>query len=218
MTTRAPSSMSNRECEPDAAGRAGDDADPVAEAEIHAVSLERVMELLLVRHGETDWNRDRRFQGHADPPLNETGRAQARALADELAGEVIDAVYTSDLARARETAEILAARLGAEVVPLRELREIDVGEWQGLTWTEIEERYPDGALAWHERATAGRRARRTSSSAERVVTALRRIAVAAPGAARAWSSATAARSGRRARSSRACPWPRAAAGAGGRKL
>src|SRR5512133_1433936 len=100
-------------------------------------------ELLLVRHGETNWNRERRFQGHADPPLNDAGREQARELAETLAGEGIDAIYTSDLQRARETAEILAARFGSEVVALRELREIDVGDWQGLTWPEIEERHPD---------------------------------------------------------------------------
>ena len=92
--------------------------------------------ILLARHGETDWNRERRFQGHADPPLNETGREQARTLAAELAGEELDAVYTSDLARANETAKIIASRLGVPVVVDAELREIDVGEWQGLTWPE----------------------------------------------------------------------------------
>jgi probable phosphoglycerate mutase len=138
-----------------------------------------VAELLLVRHGETDWNRERRFQGHADPPLNDTGRAQARALADDLAGEAIDGLYTSDLARARETAEILAARLGAEVVPLRELREIDVGEWQGLTWPEIEKRFPEGAHAWRDQGHGWRDSGETYDQlAERVVPALRRIALA----------------------------------------
>src|ERR1700741_2656837 len=109
-----------------------------------------VTELLLVRHGETDWNRERRFQGHADQPLNETGREQARAPATDLDGNGIDLIYTSDLARARETAEIVGAQLGLDVVAMRELREIDVGEWEGLTWQEIEERYPEGARKWHE--------------------------------------------------------------------
>jgi 2,3-bisphosphoglycerate-dependent phosphoglycerate mutase len=109
-----------------------------------------VTELLLVRHGETDWNREHRFQGQADPPLNDAGREQARELADRLSGEDIAAIYTSDLLRARETAEILAAALNADVVALRELREIDVGSWQGLTWPEIEERLPDGAARWHQ--------------------------------------------------------------------
>jgi broad specificity phosphatase PhoE len=133
-------------------------------------------ELLLVRHGETDWNRDRRFQGHADPPLNEAGREQAKALAEELGGEGIAVVYTSDLARARETAEIVATNIGAHVVPLRELREIDVGEWQGLTWAEIEERYPDGARRWHEHGSGWEAGETYDQLGERVVGALRRIA------------------------------------------
>ena len=138
-------------------------------------------ELLLVRHGETDWNREFRFQGHADPPLNETGREQARTLADELAGEPIDAIYTSDLARARETAEILAARLGKDVVPLRELREIDVGEWQGLTWPEIEERHPAGVEAWRERGHGWEGGESYEQLGERIVAALRRISAEHPG-------------------------------------
>jgi probable phosphoglycerate mutase len=97
-------------------------------------------ELLLVRHGETDWNAERRWQGHADVPLNERGRDQARALAEELAaGERIDVVYSSDLARARETAEIAADRLGLELVLEPDLREIDVGSRQGRTWMEIDD-------------------------------------------------------------------------------
>ncbi len=100
--------------------------------------------LLLVRHGETDWNRDRRWQGHADPPLNESGRDQARALARELAAVPVDAVYSSDLSRARETAEILAEPHGLDVRLDARLREVDVGEWSGLTSSEVEERYPEG--------------------------------------------------------------------------
>ena len=125
-------------------------------------------ELLLVRHGETDWNRDRRFQGYADPGLNDIGREQAWALADELASERVDAIYTSDLSRARETAEIIAERVGAPVVLDRKLREIDVGEWQGLTWPEVEARYPDGVRNWPELGA-------------RVVAALRRISAVHPG-------------------------------------
>ena len=138
-------------------------------------------ELLLIRHGETDWNRARRFQGHADPPLNERGREQARALAAELGPEEIAAVYTSDLARARETADIVAAGLGAEVVPLPELREIDVGEWEGLTWDEIEARYPAGARNWHEGGFGWESGESYEQLTERVVPALRRIAADHPG-------------------------------------
>jgi broad specificity phosphatase PhoE len=134
-----------------------------------------VTELLLVRHGETDWNRERRFQGHADPPLNDAGREQARELADRLAGENIAAVYTSDLRRARETAEILAARFDAEIVALRELREIDVGSWQGLTWPEIEERHPDGAARWHHDGHGWDSGETYVELGERVVAAMREI-------------------------------------------
>jgi len=139
-----------------------------------------VTELLLVRHGETNWNRERRFQGHADPPLNGTGREQARTLADELAGEGIEFVYTSDLARARETAEIVAERLGAGIVALQALREIDVGEWEGLTWPEIEDRYPEGARAWREHGFGWTSGETYDQLGERVVPALRRIAADHP--------------------------------------
>jgi broad specificity phosphatase PhoE len=98
--------------------------------------------LLLARHGETDWNRERRWQGLADTALNEVGRRQARALAEELAAEPPDAVYTSDLARARETAEIVADALRLPVVVDDRLREVDVGAWSGLTAVEIETRFP----------------------------------------------------------------------------
>jgi probable phosphoglycerate mutase len=140
-----------------------------------------VTELLLVRHGETDWNMERRFQGHADPPLNQRGRDQARALAAELRAEEIAAVYTSDLARARETAEIIAAEFDAEVVPVRELREMDVGEWQGLTWDEIEARYPAGAVKWREAGFGWEAGESYEQLTDRVVPALRRIAADHPG-------------------------------------
>ncbi len=99
-------------------------------------------ELLLVRHGETDWNRDQRYQGHADPPLNEAGRAQARELARALAGTDLDAAYTSDLKRAAETARIILEGRDVPLFEDRGLREIDVGSWSGLTRAEIEDRYP----------------------------------------------------------------------------
>jgi probable phosphoglycerate mutase len=139
-----------------------------------------VTDLLLVRHGETDWNRDRRFQGHADEPLNDAGREQARALADELAGERIAVVYTSDLVRAHETAEIVAARLGVDVVARSELREIDVGDWEGLTWPEIEERHPEGARAWHEHGHGWESGETYDQLGERIIAALQRIAADHP--------------------------------------
>lgn len=92
--------------------------------------------LLLVRHGETDWNADGRLQGQTDRPLSEFGRQQARRLADELAAEDLEAIYSSDLARARETAEIVGARVGLPVMLDRGLREKDWGTWEGLTAVE----------------------------------------------------------------------------------
>ena len=103
-----------------------------------------------MRHGETDWNRDNRFQGHADPPLNDTGRAQASALAANLAGMALAAAYTSPLRRARETAEVLGAALALTPVDDSSLMEIDVGSWSGLTRTQIEERFPAGFARWLE--------------------------------------------------------------------
>lgn len=92
--------------------------------------------LVLVRHGETDWNAAGRLEGHTDRPLSEYGRAQARRLADELVGEELDALYASDLARARETAEIVGERLHLPVVLDPDLREKNWGTWEGLTSTE----------------------------------------------------------------------------------
>jgi probable phosphoglycerate mutase len=106
--------------------------------------------IVLVRHGETDWNRESRFQGHADPPLNELGRAQAEALAGDLALEPFAAAYTSPLRRATETAEILSTRLDVELRTSEALMEVDVGSWSGLTRAEVESRYPDGYRRWLE--------------------------------------------------------------------
>lgn len=104
--------------------------------------------ILLARHGETEWNRLGRWQGHADPPLNDTGRRQAATLAEQLAADSISAVYSSDLRRASETAAIVAERLGLAVIERRALREIDVGSWSGLTRDEVRARYPEGFTRW----------------------------------------------------------------------
>jgi len=104
--------------------------------------------LLLARHGETDWNAQQRWQGHADTPLNESGREQARRLADEV--ERADVVYSSDLARARETAEIVGARLGLPVLVDERLRERGFGSWEGLTMAEIDDRFADSVLRWRQ--------------------------------------------------------------------
>ena len=100
-------------------------------------------ELVLVRHGETDWNIQGRFQGQSDPPLNERGLAQARALALELTGEKVAAVYSSDLHRAHQTAEILAQSLGAPLRIDARLREIHQGAWEGMRMEDIRRDYPE---------------------------------------------------------------------------
>ena len=137
--------------------------------------------ILLVRHGETDWNREGRFQGHADPPLNELGREQAADLAERLAGDGIAAVYTSDLRRAAETAAIVAARLGLPVSAHAGLREIDVGEFQGLTRAEIDERWPDARARFAQRGYGWSQGETLDELSARVVASLLAIAVRHPG-------------------------------------
>jgi broad specificity phosphatase PhoE len=143
-----------------------------------------VTTLLLARHGETDWNRDGRWQGQTDTPLNERGREQARALAAEVDGNGITAVYASDLARARETAAIVADRLGLPLHIDPRLRELHFGGWEGLTTPEIEELYPEEIERW--RADDGSSAFAGGETYEqmgrRVVAALTDIAAAHPSA------------------------------------
>lgn len=99
--------------------------------------------IYLVRHGATEWNKAKRAQGHADIDLNEEGRKQAVATAQELAHLEVEAVYSSDLRRAVDTAASIAAAHGLEVHIDRDLREIDQGEWEGLHVGEIERRWPE---------------------------------------------------------------------------
>ncbi len=132
--------------------------------------------IILTRHGETDWNSERRWQGHVDRPLNDTGRAQAAELAASLVETPIGAIYTSDLVRARETAEIVAANLGLPVIVDRELREVDVGEWSGLAHDEIAERFPEGFARWQEGLHGWDEGESYEAMRERVVAALLRIA------------------------------------------
>lgn len=107
------------------------------------------MRLLLVRHGQSTWNADGRWQGWADPPLSELGEQQAVEAAKRLGELSITALASSDLIRARRTAEILAERLGVDLVEVDSaLREYDVGEWCGLTRPEIEDRWPGLLAQW----------------------------------------------------------------------
>jgi probable phosphoglycerate mutase len=107
--------------------------------------------LCLVRHGETEWNAERRLQGQIDIGLNETGRQQALAAGRWLRGQEIAAVYSSDLQRARSTAEAIGGALGLAVTPLPEMRERNYGIFQGLTYAEARERHPEAYAAFEAR-------------------------------------------------------------------
>jgi broad specificity phosphatase PhoE len=103
--------------------------------------------LLLIRHGETDWNRLQIPQGHIDVPLNHEGCAQAHALAKRLRDWEVHAIYTSDLSRAAETAAILGRTLGLVPIPAASWREIDLGGWGGLPDAELKVRFGDELAA-----------------------------------------------------------------------
>jgi 2,3-bisphosphoglycerate-dependent phosphoglycerate mutase len=126
-----------------------------------------VTTLFLVRHGETDWNAEGRLQGHTDRPLSDYGRRQAQQLAGELENEELEAIYSSDLARAHETAEIVGERLGLPVVLDPDLREKDWGTWEGLNAVERDHVEFVGET--------------TEAHEERILEALRRIAERHPG-------------------------------------
>lgn len=107
--------------------------------------------MLLVRHGETAWNAERRLQGHLDIALNAEGERQAALLAGALGGERIDAVIASDLVRARQTADAVARAHGLPVQLDKSLRERCYGGFEGLLYTEIAQRFPLQFAAWQAR-------------------------------------------------------------------
>lgn len=127
--------------------------------------------LLLARHGETDWNRELRIQGSSDIELNELGRRQAQFLAQELTDVDLDAIYASDLSRARVTAEVVAATHALEVKLDPRLRERTFGSWEGLTREDISA-LPEGSHHDGEHDDEVR---------ERVLAAVQEIAAAHPG-------------------------------------
>ena len=132
--------------------------------------------ILLARHGETDWNSERRWQGHADQPLNDAGREQARELAATLTDRGIDVVYSSDLVRAHETALIVAERLGLPVEVDTGLREVDVGDWAGRLVSEIEAADPEAFQLWRQGRKGWKGGESYEEMGERVVGAVLRLA------------------------------------------
>jgi len=108
----------------------------------------------LVRHGTTEWNKEEIFRGRVDCQLNETGRAEAKALAEYFRDANLHGVYTSPLSRAEETARAIAAMKGLQVIPEAAFIDIDFGEWHGLPLREVKEKYPDLYRAWRERPQA----------------------------------------------------------------
>lgn len=103
---------------------------------------------MLVRHGQSTWNVERRFQGQLDPPLTDLGREQARRLASRLATRPLVAIYTSDLSRARQTAQPLARCLGLPLLLEPGLKEVALGEWEGRTREEVMATHPELWQAW----------------------------------------------------------------------
>lgn len=134
--------------------------------------------LVLMRHGRTEWNLAGRLQGVADVELDELGEAQALAAAPHVAALAPDVVFSSDLTRAVRTAQAVAGVLGQQVVTDPRLREIDVGDWAGLTWAEVDARDPE--LAQAARASEPVRYGATGESREqvalRIATALEDLA------------------------------------------
>lgn len=104
-----------------------------------------MMRLILVRHGQTEWNAGGRYQGQSNVALSDTGRKQARFLAERFPVRQLDAIYTSDLDRAKETAECVGKRLGLTVYQEKAFRELSFGDWEGLTYQEISSRWPEEA-------------------------------------------------------------------------
>jgi len=104
--------------------------------------------IILIRHGETDWNIEGRYQGQADPPLNSNGTQQAEELAKSLQNAGLDVLYTSPLQRAKQTADILSKKLMLPVIDEPRLMEIHQGDWQTRLRSEIQNLYPDLFLDW----------------------------------------------------------------------
>jgi 2,3-bisphosphoglycerate-dependent phosphoglycerate mutase len=142
--------------------------------------MARMTQLLVVRHGETDWNREGRWQGHGGPGLNDLGRRQAQAIAARLSRLTFAALYTSDLGRARETAEIIAPAVRRDPVLESGLREVDIGDWRGLTRAQVRERSPDGYRRWLRGEPGWTGGETYDEMHERVIATVQRLLAAHP--------------------------------------
>ena len=134
-----------------------------------------VARVILIRHGETDWSRDGRWQGWTDVPLNERGLQQAREIVEPLVRQQPTHLAVSDLERARQTIQPLADALGLEPVVDRDLREIDVGPWSGLTHAEAAAQDPEGAARHDAGGTGWTDGETYADVAERGMAALVRL-------------------------------------------
>jgi probable phosphoglycerate mutase len=133
---------------------------------------------VLLRHGRTAWNAEHRFQGQADPPLDDVGRRQAYEVAALIAALRPGLLITSDAARAAQTAEIVAAAAGIPPIVEPRFRERSLGHWEGLTREEVETRYPDEYADWVAGREIGRRGGETREDvAERAQAAFRELPV-----------------------------------------
>jgi probable phosphoglycerate mutase len=139
--------------------------------------------LVVVRHGRTKWNATGRFQGQADPPLDQVGHHQAEAAADAVATLRPDLVFASDLRRARQTAQPLSSRCGLPVILDARLREVDLGGWAGLDRAQAARRYPDEYHKWSRGADIRRGGGETlaEAGARAAAALLATLEAAAPG-------------------------------------
>jgi len=138
--------------------------------------------LFLFRHGETDWNREGRLQGHTDTPLNATGLAQAQTLGESLRPHRLDAVVSSDLSRARVTAQIVAEALRVPLLIEAGLRETNVGAAEGLLWADAKRHFGEGLTErWYSDGDVAFPGGETGIATRmRGLTGLRRFAIAHP--------------------------------------
>lgn len=139
--------------------------------------------IIAMRHGETAWNVDTRLQGQLDVPLNDHGREQARRAAHALAHDAPDAIYSSDLSRALETAQAAATVLGHSITTDTGLRERCFGIWEGHTYAEVEQRWPEESEQWRLRnpAFGPDQGETLQGFSDRVVATVTRLAARHPG-------------------------------------